>query len=205
MGLFVFGVSFFAGRDEVIAAPRLRLFAQEGAREEHENLRQGKEIVELYDRLRPSLYHYLICLGLKPEEADDTIQDAFLRFFHFQEDGGEVDNPRSWLFRVAHNASLDLKRMERRLVSEGSQEVTGTALERRDTSPNPEEILIQKEQLLRLDAAMAQLTAHQRQCVHLRAEGLRYREIAEVLGITVWNVNQTLRRAMVRVVEKLYE
>jgi RNA polymerase sigma-70 factor (ECF subfamily) len=205
MGLSFVGISLFAGRDELIASPTLRIFAsRQEAREEHGHLGQRREIVELYDRLRPSLYQYLVCLGLRPEEADDVIQDAFLRFFYFQDGGGEVENPRSWLFRVAHNASLDLKRRERRLISESDEDTSRTAFERRaPATPTPEELLLQKEQLVRLDAAMAQLTAHQRQCVHLRAEGLRYREIADVLGTTVWNVNQTLRRAMVRLVEKL--
>jgi RNA polymerase sigma-70 factor (ECF subfamily) len=83
--------------------------------------------------------------------------------------------------------------------------VARAAFERPDPSLNPEELFLQKEQLLRLDSAMSQLTERQRQFVHLRAEGLRYREIAEVLGTTVSTVNETLRRAIVRIMEKLYE
>jgi RNA polymerase sigma-70 factor (ECF subfamily) len=180
----------------------------------HENLAasegQGrmaerKEIVELYDRLRPSLYQYLICLGLKPQESDDIIQEAFLRFYRFQLGGGSIDNPRSWLFRVAHNLCQDLYRSERYLVSDANAEVTLATIERPDPSLNPEELYLQKEQLLRLDLAMSQLTERQLQFVHLRAEGLRYREIAEVLGTTVSTVNETLRRAIVRIMEKFYE
>jgi len=199
-------VSWFASGEEVIV-PRSGLLFREAraASEGHGRMAERKEIVELYDRLRPSLYQYLICLGLKPQESDDAVQEAFLRLYRFQAGGGSVDNPRSWLFRVAHNLSHDLYRGERHLVSDGNPKVARAAFERPDPSLNPEELFLQKEQLLRLDSAMSQLTERQRQFVHLRAEGLRYREIAEVLGTTVSTVNETLRRAIVRIMEKLYE
>jgi RNA polymerase sigma-70 factor (ECF subfamily) len=194
------------GGDKLIVPLSGALLSEnQGAHEGHAHLGQRKEIVELYDRLRPSMYQYLICLGLKPQESDDVIQEAFLRLFRLQADGGAVDNPRSWLFRVAHNLSLDVHRAERQLVSEANQEVTRRAFERPDPGLNPEELFLQNELLLRLDAAMSQLTERQRQFVHLRAEGLRYREMAEVLATTVSNVNETLRRAIVRIMEKLYE
>jgi RNA polymerase sigma-70 factor (ECF subfamily) len=196
-------IAWLARRDELMDSPFILLRENQDTSEGH--LVQRKEIVELYDRLRPSLYQYLICIGCKPQDADDVIQEAFLRLFRQQRDGGAVDNPRSWLFRVAQNLSFDVHRKERRFVSDGNEEVAGATFQRHDPSLNPEELFLHKEQLLRLDVAIAQLPERQRQLLHLRAEGLRYREIAEVLAMTVSGVNETLRRVVMRIVEQLYE
>ena len=191
-----------AGGDELIAPrPGILLNKSQEAREGHNQFGPRREIVELYDRLRPSLYQYLVCLGLRPHEADDIIQETFLRLFRYQARGGTVENPRSWLFRVAHNLSLDAQKAHRQMIAEAET----ASSEKPDPGLNPEELLLQKEQLLRLHSAMSQLTERQRQFLHLRAEGLRYREIAEVLATTVSNVNETLRRAIVRIMEQLYE
>jgi RNA polymerase sigma-70 factor (ECF subfamily) len=42
------------------------------------------------------------------------------------------------------------------------------------------------------------LTALQRECLHLRAEGLRYREIAELMGISISTVADAVRRASLK-------
>ena len=114
------------------------------------------------------------------------------------------DNLRGWVFRVAHNLSRNLQRRERRLVSDTPVEGEHVTLEQADAALNPEDMYLWKEHLRRLDIAIAQLTEQQRQCLHLRAEGLRYREIADVLGVGVSRVPQLLQRAMVRMMEELY-
>jgi RNA polymerase sigma-70 factor, ECF subfamily len=203
---FRLSVTCFAGGDEAgMEGPGILFREGDEAGEGHHHFGHRKELVELYDRLRPGLYRYLICLGLKPQESEDTIQESFLRLFRFQAGGGKLENPRSWLFRVAHNLCRDVHKAERQFISDEIHADADDVLERPDPALNPEDLLLQKEQYLRLEAAMAQLTERQRQFVHLRAEGLRYREIAEVQGTTVSNVNETLRRAIVRIMEKLYE
>jgi RNA polymerase sigma-70 factor (ECF subfamily) len=194
-----------AARDETIACSDLLYSKGEEQSESRGHLARRREVVELYDRLRPSLYQYLICLGLKPHDSDDVIQETFLRLFRFQDSGGTVSNPRSWIFRVAHNLSLDIQKAGHRLISYTNEDETQLAIARRNPGLNPEEVFLQKEQLARLDAALDQLSVRQRHFVHLRAEGLRYREIAEVLGTTVSTVNEGLRRAIVRIMETLYE
>lgn len=171
-------------------------------REEHGGLRRRSIIVDLYDELRPSLYGYLICLGLAPHEADDVIQEAFLGLFEHLEAGRKEDNLRGWVFRVAHNLFRNLQKQRRRLVSDTQGD--GLFLEQTDTAPNPEDGYLWKEHLQRLDKAIAQLTEQQRQCLHLRAEGLRYREIADVLGVGISRVPQLLQRAVVRLMDELH-
>jgi RNA polymerase sigma-70 factor (ECF subfamily) len=169
------------------------------------SLARRDEIIDLYDQLRPSLYGYLVSLGLIPQEADDVVQDTFLRLFAFLESGGRVQNPRSWLFRVGHNLALNLQKRERRLISDNGEPGHSTTCCGSAMSHSPEEVYLRNEKDRRLRTALLQLTQHQQACLQLRAEGLRYNEIAEVLGITVSAVSETLRRAIVRLMRDLYE
>ena len=184
--------------DAPLAHSWLRVFASD----EPAHLKKQSQIIDLYDELRPSVYGYLISFGLRPQEADDIIQEVFLRLFDAMQSGGEIKNPRSWAFRVAHNLALNLLKRERRLVSKSDEEVAQPTRDTTDAG-NLEELYLHKEQMRLLDEAMASLTT--RQCVHLRAEGLRYREIAEVLGSTPSGVAQSLKRAVQRLVSGLYE
>ena|ERR1700694_1591415 len=188
-------------RSRAIPGKVLGIFAQQ-----HQGrLARRDQVVELYDELRPSFSRYLISLGLTPQEADDIVQDAFLRFFGFLESGGKVQNPRSWVFRVGHNLALNLQKRERRLISDNGEPGNSTICRPCAFSPSPEEVYIRNEQHQRLKNALFQLTHHQQACLQLRAEGLRYREIGEVLGITVSAVSETLKRAFVRLMSDLYE
>lgn len=167
-------------------------------------LRESDPIVALYDELRPSLFGYLICLGLMPQEADDIIQDSFVQLYRVQKSSGNIVNPRSWLFRVAHNLSVNLQRRERRLVSTADGEPYAH-LEGGRVEADPEEIYAHKERLRLLATAISRLPQRQRECLYLRAEGLRYREIAEVIGMTTSAVAESLKRAVVRLMDDLYE
>jgi len=157
-----------------------------------------KKTIELYDELRPSLHGYLSCLGLKPQEAEDTIQETFLKLFQGQ--AGEIkdEHLRGWIFRVAHNLALNIHKSSGRLLSGDATEVAKILEAKIDPTLTPEEAVIRKEQLVRMVAAIAELTQQQRQCLHLRAEGLRYREIAVVLGVSIRRVGDIVEAALVR-------
>lgn len=201
MSLAMLLMAKFAGNgDDAIRHGMSGIFS----REEHGGLRHRSNIVDLYDELRPSLYGYLICLGLAPQEADDIIQEAFLGLFQHLESGKKEDNLRGWVFRVAHNLSRNLQRRERRLVSDTDAQEENLLAEQADTALNPEDMYLWKEHLERLEAAIGHHTEQQHQCLHLRAEGLRYREIAGVLGIGASRVPQLLQRAIVRIMDELY-
>jgi len=188
-------------RSRAIPGEVLGIFAQH-----HQGrLAQRDQVVELYDQLRPSLSRYLISLGLIPQEADDVIQDVFLRLFNSLESGESLQNPRSWVFRVGHNLAINLQKRERRLISDSGEPGYSATCRASAMSPSPEEAYLRNEQYERLKNALLQLTQHQQACLHLRAEGLCYREIADVLGITVSAVSETLKRAVVRLTSELYE
>jgi RNA polymerase sigma-70 factor (ECF subfamily) len=78
-------------------------------------------------------------------------------------------------------------------------------LEKRfDPEMNPETLYLKKEVMTRLDAGIARLTEQQRHCVYLRSQGLRYREIASVLGVSVSSAAELLQRAVVRLAGEIH-
>jgi len=164
--------------------------------EERGDSTNRQSVIELYDASRPSLYAYLCCLGMNSDQAEDIIQETFLRLVRHLLEHGAGDSLRGWVFRVAHNLSMDLHRSQRRWFYASTDEPRTFVRERVDPAPNPEQNVILRERSKRLGNAVAQLTPKQRRCVLLRAEGLRYREIAAALGISVQRVGELVQRAI---------
>ena len=75
----------------------------------------------------------------------------------------------------------------------------------RDVSPGADTNLIERERMKQIGDAWKTLSAQQRQCLYLRAEGLKYREIGEVLGISISTVREFLTRAIGKLQRAAYE
>ena len=106
----------------------------------------------------------------------------------------EIENPRGWIFRVAHNYGLKVR------TNQNRTHAFDPALEQKLTSaePDPERGLVQRERMANLHHAIEGLSEQQRRCLLLRMEGLRYPEIGEALGISPSTVGEFLRRALTR-------
>jgi RNA polymerase sigma-70 factor (ECF subfamily) len=150
---------------------------------EHEEPGWRQLTVRLYDALGAALYRYLRGLGLSDDAAEDVVQESFLRLARHLKDGGPEDNLRSWLYQVAHNLSMDIHR-EKSREKRDPEASRKTGAEPIDSNPDPEWVYLQGEKIRRMKAAMSQLTAQQYNGLILRSQGLRYREIAEVLGVS---------------------
>jgi RNA polymerase sigma-70 factor (ECF subfamily) len=175
-----------------VTSSDLGIFVSEQSR----NTRIRQRIIELYDRLRPSLQAYLCCLGMSPDQGEDVIQETFLRLVRLRSERATETDLRAWVFRVAHNLSMDIHRSQRRWSHRNDNEPHAFIRERADPGPSPEQQVILEERLRHFEVAFAQLTPKQRQCVLLRAEGLRYREIAHTLGISVQRVGELMQRSI---------
>jgi RNA polymerase sigma-70 factor (ECF subfamily) len=155
----------------------------------------AKEVEALFDHWRVPLLGYVVTLRLPIEEAEEVVQDVFLSLFKHLRVGKSRENLRGWIFRVGHNLALKrrhaLSREVLQRVPDGFEDV-------RDLAPNPETAVAIKERQARLLAVVAALSEQDRCCLHLRAEGLRYREIAEVLGISLGSVAISLGRSLER-------
>ena len=156
------------------------------------------EATDLYRELRKPLLRYLAGLGLSADEAQDVVQDAFLSLHkHLAADGSQA-NIRSWLFRVAHNRAQNLQQSYPQRMGEPLDPVFDAA----SNQATPEQAVLANEKFRRLNKAVRALNPQERECLMLRAEGLRYREIGEVLGIPTSTVADTVERAIRKLAEK---
>src|SRR5215510_6875955 len=72
-----------------------------------------------------------------------------------------------------------------------------------DPRPTPEQTVLHKEDFRRLHAAMGQLSPQQRQCLVLKAEGFRYKQISVIMGISDSNVAKSLHRGIKRMMREV--
>lgn len=157
-----------------------------------------QEVIQLFHELRAPVLRYLLGFGVPVQEGEEVVQEAFLALFQHLQRGRPRQNLRGWIFRVAHN--LGLKRRQSRtreavhvLDSEEALAEAGT-----DPGENPEEQLLSSQRRKRLQAVLHALPEQDQWCLSLRAEGLRYREIAQVLDMPLASVSASLGRSLAR-------
>lgn len=161
-----------------------------------------QSVVQLYDALRLPLHRYLINIGVPPQDVEEIVQETFLRLYQHICGGGKQDNLRSWIFKVAHNLSINILKSRCRQVDAGPDMWEQLGESAMDRAPGPEEQLLEKERLHSIHDRLAELTQLQRDCLRLRVEGFRYREIGEILNIGTSTVAGSLRNAIVRIVKR---
>lgn len=146
----------------------------------------------MFTEAKDDVYRYLLTLGVHPPEAQEGAQEVFLRLYAALKKGEEIQNPRAWIFRVAHNLGLKIRSRHGVQSSYDADEAFQIA----GTEPDPEQSLIDRERSRRFHEAVGHLSEQQRRCLFLRLEGLRYPEIGQVLGISGSAVGEFLRRAI---------
>jgi len=158
------------------------------------------EVTTLYSELRKPLLRYLVCLGLSNDEAQDVVQEVFLSLHRHISAGGARENIRGWVFRVAHNQARNRQGSYQRRFAEPLDVDMQTLAD----ESTPERIVLEKERFRRLEEAIRLLTDSERECLLLRAAGLRYREIGEALGMGTSTVGDTVERAIKKLTEKCH-
>ena len=169
----------------------LSLLAHTDARPGAETYSPEDQVILLFNQLRDPLLRYTLSLGVGTSDGEDLIQDAFVSLSRHLRLGKSRANLRGWLFRVAHNLALKRKGAALRLHYVGNVSFEMKA----DQGENPEEHLARAQRHQLLLAVWDALPELDRNCLRLRAEGLRYREIAQALGISLGAVSKSLVRS----------
>ncbi|HYI95752.1 MAG TPA: sigma-70 family RNA polymerase sigma factor [Bryobacteraceae bacterium] len=155
-----------------------------------------EEITTLFDHFRSPLLRYVLSFGLSVSDGEEVIQDVFLSLFRHLQQGRSRENLRGWIFRVAHNLALKQRcaRSQEVLAEPGEPVLTQHVA----PDPNPEEAMVAAQRRQRLLAVVQALPEQDRWCLQLRAEGVRYREISEILGISLGSISISLVRSLAR-------
>jgi len=155
-----------------------------------------EKVTRYFEQWRDPVNRYVVAVFGDPVEAEEITQEAFLQLYSRLHSGQPVANVRAWVFRAAHSLALNRMRTQQfieLLDDEGWDELRQTVV---DASANPEQRLLQLEKFNRLRVAIARLNPSERQCLHLRTKGLRYREIAEILNLGTSTIAETLYRVI---------
>src|SRR3984893_1677313 len=136
------------------------LLGQEG----HGTLKLEERITQLYVELREPVYRYLLCLSVCPAEADEIVQETFFRLYRHVHAGGREDNLRGWIFRVAHNMSINEFKSRKRFVSSAPEDLAARDAIA-DPRDGPEELLLRREKMARVHAGISALSEQQKQCL----------------------------------------
>ena len=156
------------------------------------------EATTLFQELRKPLLRYLAGLGLSAEEAQDVVQDAFLSLHKHLAGAGRRRTFAAGCFASPIIAPGTLSRATHSAwVNRSIPSSTRLRTRRRRNRR-----CWQKEKFRRLERAIRSLAEPERECLMLRAEGLRYREIGEVLGIPTSTVADMVERAIKKLAEK---
>ena len=149
-----------------------------------------------------SLYRTALRLTRDPADAEDLVQDTYLKAFRAAESFQPGTNLRAWLFTILHNTARNRARDRARDTVEVDSEIVDRAA---DASPpagrsagaaeTPESLLLRDALAPELQAAIDALPEAFRQAVWLRdVEEFSYAEIAEMLSIPVGTVMSRISR-----------
>ena len=161
---------------------------------------------QLYRRYQQKLYNFILRYTGDPHVAEELFQEAFLKIYALRHQYEVKATFSTLLYTIARNLCLDfLKRPGRRTASLSSLAAgSGPSRDLPDTRPHPLEQLVAHQQEALLRRAVAELPEPERAVVILsRYQGLRYVEIAKILGISVEAVKVRAHRALKTLRERL--
>jgi RNA polymerase sigma-70 factor, ECF subfamily len=156
------------------------------------------DVIGLFDELRIPLLRYLAGFPLSSPDSEDVVQETFLALFQYLRRGKSHPNVRGWVFRTAHNLALKRRQRGRRDLLHAAP-LANEDLAATDSTPNPEDRLVFEQTQQRLRAVVRAMPEQNRWCLYLRAEGLRYREIASILDISLGSVSCYLERSLAQI------
>jgi RNA polymerase sigma-70 factor (ECF subfamily) len=137
------------------------------------------------------LYRVALSILRNPAEAEDVVQDSFVRVLQRRRELAGIVEIRPWLVRIAWNLALDRRR---RVRPEQMDEAFAAALVARDTPAD--DALAEAARIARVLVAMERLPGREREALLLSAmEELSTAEIGTVLGKSESSVRSLLFRA----------
>jgi len=148
------------------------------------------EFEALVDAWMDRLVHYAFRRLSNPQDAEDVVQDAFVRAYADRERLRHVERPVAYLYRMVANACADHRQRAARFVP--LDDVGGENFA--SSARGPAEEAVAAEEAQRAEALLRQLPDAQAEAIRLRVyEDLRLAEIAELVGCSIDTVSSRLR------------
>jgi RNA polymerase sigma-70 factor (ECF subfamily) len=147
------------------------------------------EVLRHFHEQGAALYRFSLTLLRHPQDAEDVVQETFLKLLAHLQQRGSDPNLRGWLFTVAAHACRDRQRFRIRWRPWAPAY---------DSAVQPVDAAAEAEEQRIAAASLQALGERDRLLLALRAQGLSYREIAAASGIQAGSVGTLLARALQR-------
>jgi RNA polymerase sigma-70 factor (ECF subfamily) len=153
---------------------------------------------ELVSRYQDRLFHTVLRLTDNAEDARDVVQEAFLHAYQSLHAFKGDSLFFTWLYRIAVNTAISMKRKQRVVYRMQPTGEDGATVEPPDLSESnrPGHAIEMAEEERKVHDALAKLSAEHRAVLVMKdMEGMKYEEMAEVLGVPVGTIRSRLHRA----------
>lgn len=158
----------------------------------------------LLEAHRPALTSYFRRRAQSREDAEDYVQDVYLRILAAAPDQDKVRSLRGFLFRAASNLLIDKHRRREARMEAGHFPIDEAIVD--DGTNDPERVLLGRNSLELLQDALTALPPVARDAFLLvRVDGLSHREAAERLGLETKAVSRHIERSLVRLASAMVE
>src|SRR6202035_677980 len=135
-------------------------------------------------------YNLARWLVRKPQDAEDIVQEAYLRAFKFS-GGYQGGDARAWVLKIVRNTSYSF--LEKNRPADLAEQFDETVHTTDTRQPDAETALLQSVESRMLREALEELPVNFREVLVLRElEGMSYKEIAEMIGGPIGTVMSSL-------------
>jgi len=142
-----------------------------------------------------ALYGTALRLTRRPQDAEDLVQDTYLKAFRASRQFERGTNLKAWLFTILHNTFRNMRRHDGRSPIDVNSETVELAADTRGDEQTPEQLLSRATLDRDLQAALDALPDTFRQAVWLRdVEEFSYAEIAQIMDVPIGTVMSRISR-----------
>lgn len=153
---------------------------------------------QLLNQTHRQAYHIALRLSGNRSDAEDLVQESFVRAYRFFHRYDESLPFTSWLYRIMMNAHIDDVRRRGKLRASSLDEPhpeTGTTWDVPDETSSPDRVLLDSSMEAEVQEGLMSMTADFRMAVLLAdIEGLSYEEIAQVMSTSIGTVRSRIHR-----------
>ena len=151
-----------------------------------------------------ALYGTALRLTRRPQDAEDLVQDTYLKAFRASAQFERGTNLKAWLFTILHNTFRNMRRHDGRNPVDVDSETVEQAADERGDERTPEQILTRATLDTDIQAALDELPEAFRQAVWLRdVEEFSYADIAGIMEVPIGTVMSRISRGRRMLFERL--
>ena len=150
-----------------------------------------REVEEWYTLYSESIFKYIFMMTHDYQQSEDLTQETFVKVFVHYDSFHRNSSPKTWIYRIAHNVTVDAQRKKKPLLK--VKEFFQSA----DPKPLPDEVVTIRESSVELFQLLQKLKPNYREVIVFRkVKGLSTKETAEILQWSESKVKMTLNRAL---------